>query len=218
MFFALNHPCLVMAFAELYVLFFLIGLLTIENQDNSELSQEREVYPLVFSELLTYILGTKTSSDNPVVFLLVDLVSLSKQRFEQLGMKTHDVKAFFDKVQKSYTMKDMGNPFMEETGDLFTLDTKIIAHPSVAEMVASQYDNGKTRFNEFLKGLDTDEYSFYQPIKKNKTDFFQQKPEPNMGDSKQKTLKDDCRLFSTIFISCQSREDDLMEFFQHENL
>jgi hypothetical protein len=73
-------------------------------------------------------------------------------------MKTHDVKAFFDKVQKLYTMKDMGNPFMEVTGDLFTLDTKIIAHPSVAERVASQYDNGKTGFNEFLKGLDKDEY------------------------------------------------------------
>jgi hypothetical protein len=112
----------------------------------------------VFSELLTYILGTKTSSDNPVVFLLEDLVSLSKQRFEQLGMKTRDVKAFLDKVQKLYTMKDMGNPFMEETGDLFTLDTKIIAHLSVAEMVASQYDNGKTRFNKFLNGLDTHEY------------------------------------------------------------
>jgi hypothetical protein len=47
---------------------------------------------------------------------------------------------------------------MEETGDLFTLDTKIIAHLSVAEMVASQYDNGKTRFNKFLNGLDTHEY------------------------------------------------------------
>jgi hypothetical protein len=54
-------------------------LLTIENQDDSELSQEREVYPLVFSELLTYLLGTKTSSDNPVVFLLANLVSLSKK-------------------------------------------------------------------------------------------------------------------------------------------
>ena len=96
---------------------------------------------------------------------------------------------------------------MEETGDLFTLDTKIIAHPSVAEMVASHYDNGKTWFNKFLKGLDTDECSLYQPIKKNKTHLFQQKPEPNAGDSKQKTLKDDC----------QSREHDLMDFFQHEN-
>jgi len=84
-------------------------------------------------------------------------------------------------------------------------------------MVASHYDNGKTRFNEFLKGLDTEECSFYQAIKKNKTDFFQQKPEPNAGDSKQKTLKYDCRLFSTLFISCQFRECDLMDIFQHEN-
>ena len=49
-------------------------------------------------------------------------------------------------------MKDMGNPFMDETGDLFTLDTKSIAHPSVAEMIASHYDNGKTRFQEFMRG------------------------------------------------------------------
>jgi hypothetical protein len=70
------------------------------------------------------------------VFLLADLVSLSEQQFEQLEMKTHDVKAFFDKVQKLYIMKDMGNPFMEETGDLFTLDTQIIDHPSVTEIVA----------------------------------------------------------------------------------
>ena len=39
----------------------------------------------------------------------------------------------------------------------------------------------------------------------------------NAGDSKQKTLKDDCRLLSTIFIFCHSREYDLMEFFQHEH-
>ena len=53
-------------------------LLTIENQDDSELFHEREVYPLVFSELLTYILETITSSDKPVVCRLADLVSLSK--------------------------------------------------------------------------------------------------------------------------------------------
>jgi hypothetical protein len=50
-------------------------LLTIENQDDTELSQERKVYPDVFSELLTYILGTKTSSDNAVVFRLADQLS-----------------------------------------------------------------------------------------------------------------------------------------------
>ena len=65
-------------------------LLTIENQDDIKLSGEREVYVLVFSELFTYILGIKTSSDNPVIFHLTDIVTLSKQRFEQVGMKSHD--------------------------------------------------------------------------------------------------------------------------------
>jgi hypothetical protein len=46
-------------------------LLTIENQDDIKLSREREVYALVFSELFTYILGIKTSSDNPVAFRLL---------------------------------------------------------------------------------------------------------------------------------------------------
>ena len=59
--------------------------------------------------------------------------------------------------------------------------------------------------------------SFYEPIKRNKLDFFNQKPEPVSGDLKQKVLKDDCRLFSKLFISCQSRECDLLEFFKHEN-
>jgi hypothetical protein len=44
-------------------------------------------------------LGIKTSSDNPVVLRFTDIVSLSKQQFEQVGMKTHDAKAIFDKVQ-----------------------------------------------------------------------------------------------------------------------
>lgn len=30
-------------------------------------------------------------------------------------------------------------------------------------------------------------------------------------------LKEDCQLFSKLFISCQSRECDLKEFFRHEN-
>ena len=46
---------------------------------------------------------------------------------------------------------------MDETGYLFTLDTKCIAHPSIAEMMSSHYDNVKTRFNEFMKVLDTQE-------------------------------------------------------------
>ena len=58
--------------------------------------------------------------------------------------------------------------------------------------------------------------SFYEPIRKNKADFFRE-DSASAKPSKQKLLKEDCQLFSKLFISCQSRECDLQEFFQHEN-
>ena len=67
----------------------------------------------------------------------------------------------------------------------------------------------------FLGGLHNEECSFYNPIKKNKVAFFKQ--EQRVSSSKEKSLKGDCRLFSRLFISCQTRECDLQEFFRHEN-
>ena len=85
-------------------------------------------------------------------------------------------------------------------------------------MVISHHQNGKTIFKEFMKGLLSGDMSpFYKPIKRNKLDFFNQKPEPVTGALKQKVLKDDCRLFSKLFMSSQSRECDLLQFFKHEN-
>jgi hypothetical protein len=99
----------------------------------------------------------------------------------------HTQKAVFDKVQKLYTvMKDMGNPFMDETGDLFTLDTKCIAHPSVAEMISSHYDNGKTRFNEFMKGLDRGVF-ILSTNQEEQDIFLSPTARPNAGDSKEKS-------------------------------
>ena len=79
-------------------------------------------------------------------------------------------------------------------------------------MVATHYERGRNCFKESLTS--EDDCTFYEPIKKNKDFFLQQ---PVSGVPKQKVLKEDCRLFSTLFISCQSRECDLQEFFQHEN-
>ncbi len=103
----------------------------------------------------------------------------------------------------------MGNPFQEESQDLLSLDTKDIAHHTAAELISTHYEKGKVRFQEFLKGLEDEETStFYEPIKKNRVDFFRQEA-PAADSSKQKGLKEDCQLFSKLFISCQSRECDL---------
>ncbi|KAJ8405993.1 hypothetical protein AAFF_G00308810 [Aldrovandia affinis] len=127
-------------------------------------------------------------------------------------------RVFFENVEKlSQAMKDMGNPFQEESRDLLSLDTKDIAHHTAAELIGTHLEKCKVRFQEFMKGLEGEEEStFYEPIKKNRVDFFRQVP-ASVDSSKQKVLKEDCQLFSKLFISCQSRECDLKEFFRHEN-
>ena len=50
----------------------------------------------------------------------------------------------------------------------------MIATPCAGEMVTSYYKTGESHFKESIGSLDKgDEGSFYDPIKKNKLDFFQ---------------------------------------------
>ena len=62
---------------------------TIEKESKDQ-SQEKEINPLVFSELLAYIVETKLRTGGPIVFKLADLVSLYKQRLEQFGIGSSD--------------------------------------------------------------------------------------------------------------------------------
>lgn len=127
-------------------------------------------------------------------------------------------KVFVERVEKLTTvMQEFGNPFQEESADLLTLDTKDIAHPDNAALVATHYEKGASQCHAFMKALESDvQCTFYQPIKKNKIDFF--RSEAHSSRSTKSTLKDNVNLFSQLFISCQRREYDLIEFFKHENV
>lgn len=126
-------------------------------------------------------------------------------------------KQFFDNVSRmTSTIKELGNPFQEETADLISLDSKDIAPKDAAELVKGHLERGEEQFKQFMAVLESeDRTELYKPMKRNKTSFF--KEEKSSTNVKQKALKEDCRLFSQLFISCQSRECDLKEFFQHEN-
>ena len=125
---------------------------------------------------------------------------------------------FLEKVEKlTQAMQDMGNPYLEESQNLLSLDAKDIAHQTAAELIGIHLDNGMVRFQKFVKGLEGyEESTFNEAIKKNRVDFFQQVP-ASVDSSKQNVLKADSQLFSKLFISCQSRECDLKEFFHYEN-
>lgn len=67
----------------------------------------------------------------------------------------------------------MGNPLQEETGDLLTLDTKVIAHPNAAELIGTHYEKTNINFQEFMNGLDSGQKStFNELMKKSMMDFF----------------------------------------------
>ena len=57
--------------------------------------------------------------------------------------------------------------------------------------------------------------AFYSSLKRNMVSFF--KPQHVAVTTKEKTLRNDCQLFSRLFISCQNRKCNLEEFFSHEN-
>jgi hypothetical protein len=60
---------------------------------------------------------------------------------------------------------------------------------------------------------------FYDPIKKNNVPLFSRNSNTSVSGTKSKLdiVKDDCSLFSRLFISCQTRQLDLEEFFSQEN-
>ena len=74
--------------------------------------------------------------------------------------------------------------------------------------------------NHFMMHLSiVDISSVYNIICRNKLHLFRNKNSLVTSRSKNKilNLKSDCKLYSNLFIACQSREGDLDSFFAHEN-
>lgn len=125
-------------------------------------------------------------------------------------------KVFLKRVEKLYAViKEMSNPFEESSQDVFTLDSKNIADPIKAESVLTHHARGKEQCKSFVDSLNKESSSFYEQNTKNKMEFFVHEKETTK--SKEKIVKEDCGLFSRLFISCQNRDCDLREFFKYEN-
>ena len=90
----------------------------------------------------------------PEVSHLVSIYEMEAQTKEASGhslhheQTPHTQKTFLERVQKlSPVLQDLGNPFQEDSADLFSIATKDVAHPSFAELVqslAERSDSTKT--------------------------------------------------------------------------
>ena len=125
-------------------------------------------------------------------------------------------KAFADDVNALVNvLESMGNPFVEESQDLIVLDSKDIADPTVVTTVKQVASLGEEQFETFVNDrLKQRTTPLSEPIKRNKVALFSSPPPKDVSKTKQQitSLK-----FSRLYISCQTREGNLEEFFKHEN-
>ena len=117
-------------------------------------------------------------------------------------------------------IEDLGNPSMEESGDILVLDTRDIADPAVVTTVRGIEKKGHDQYDSFV----TDRLVERTPpvsdtISKNSMPLFNRtfKGTPSKATQMITSLKSDCALFSRLYIACQTRDGDLDNFFKHEN-
>lgn len=85
----------------------------------------------------------------------------------------------------------MGNPFEEESPDLYSLDTKDVVESGIADEILKLADKGRDQYRTFLSRMrDGDNPGFYEPLKKNKYRLFNPKQKSESSKSKFENLKD----------------------------
>ena len=85
----------------------------------------------------------------------------------------HAQKTFLERVQKlSQVLQDLQNPFQVDSADLFSIDTKDVPHPSIAELVYSHLQKGQIQYQNYVKSLEDNTSFCYEPIRNNSLDFF----------------------------------------------
>ena len=111
------------------------------------------------------------------------------------------------------TIDQMGNPFTEDSGDLLTLDTMDILEPEAVSTVRNALKLGQAAYSQFITERFIDcSKSINDPIH-----YFLPPKNPSKQTTQVAVLKDNCTLFSRLYIACQSREGNPEEFFNNEN-
>ena len=129
-------------------------------------------------------------------------------------------KTFQQQVYSLYkTFNKMGNPFLDEFDELISLDSRNCMDNSVATSLRTSEETGTNQYREYIKNVVKDHRdSIHSPIKKNLLALFKG-PQPKMKSKQVKRIKileNNVALFGQLYVSMQSWDGDLKEFFAHE--
>lgn len=116
--------------------------------------------------------------------------------------------------------EEHGNPFEVEHSGLVTLVTKFQFDENAQKAVRDSLEIGKKQFADFVTSrLEMQSKNFWDPVNTNNFRIFKEKPPAKVSkvSQKLKLLKNDCQLFSRLYIGTTNRSANLDEFFEHEN-
>ncbi len=91
---------------------------------------------------------------------------------------------------------------------------------AAVQSVKSARRIGKEHYEAYKhERIETCSKSIYAVVSKNKLTLFRSKNKVTTCKVKLKvvSLKEDCRLYLSLYVACQTRNGDLSEFFPHEN-
>ena len=129
-------------------------------------------------------------------------------------LEHHDVNLVMTEID------ELGNLFMDNSLDMYNIDTKEMVDKKVMETLNTIEETGKNQFFEYFKTrISERSISITNTISKNKFFLFSapKSKDSTKKDDQLKAAKNNVALFSRLFIACQSREGDLEQFFSHEN-
>ena len=125
-----------------------------------------------------------------------------------------------DVVSLVSSFEELGSPFKETGEDHIALHTKDVMNEDVVRAVRTARQLGEQQFKAFLKERLEDKTKLLtDTLKKNNLPIFnvQEKKLVSKDMAKVTVLKEDCGLFSRLYIACQNREGNLEDFFKFEN-
>ena len=129
--------------------------------------------------------------------------------------------AFHKDVQNTVmSFEELSNPFMEAGPYLMMIHTKDIMDDAVVSTVNNARTTGEEQFTLFQRErLVERSRPVSDPLKKNNLSTFTMATKKNVSKNKAQVnvLKEDCSLFSRLYIACQVRDGNLEEFFRYEN-
>ena len=112
--------------------------------------------------------------------------------------------------QLTETIDYLENPITVDSAELVSLNSK---HVSDSQTLYEFERRGSKQYEAFRNCRE----KFYTPIKKNNFQIFESSSRKHKSKSPTKKLKQNCALFSNLFIVCQTRDLDLDTFFKYEN-